>query len=57
MIAVIETETGVTESHLAVDTNRGTEILMTESGRTVARKSPLMLLSFMDLIRTSKKRM
>lgn len=57
MIAVIGTETMEIGSPLAADTSNETETLMTESGKTVDRKNPLMSLSCMDLIRISKRRM
>lgn len=42
MIAVIETEIGMTGSRIAADTSNGTE-MMTESGKTVGKKNLLML--------------
>lgn len=57
MSSVIVKETGKTGSILAAGTHDVIEMMMTESGRTVVRMSPLLWLYYMDWIKTLRKRM
>lgn len=57
MSSVIVIETGKTGTTLVAGTHDVIEMMMTESGRTVVRMSPLLLLYYMDWIKTLRKRM
>lgn len=57
MSSVIVKETGKTGSILVAGTHDVIEMMMTESGRTVVRMSPLLWSYYMDWIKTLRKRM